>query len=459
MSAHGLLEKVYSQSPVWFQNIMISVYGYKLKKQRYGLIYNEHLAYLKDRDYGNFEEEKRMQNEEFLKLLHYAVKHSKFYREFYKNVDINSIRSVDDIDKLPILDKETLRKNIDDVYTINPQDGIASFTGGTTGKSLCVIFTREDNQKRMAVLDAFKYRHGFDNGKMKSARFNGKNIVPLGQKKDEYWRNNWPIKQRIYSSFYISQDKIPFYVKNLNEFKPEEIDGFVTSIYDVAKYMHEHGIEAQFAPKAIFPTSETVLPMHRQLLKEVFHCEVRDQYASSEGAPFIMECVCGNMHEDITTGVFEHIKTEHGTKLIVTSFTTYGTPLIRYDIGDNVLEHSSDYPCCTCGSSHPIVKAIDGRQADYLISEERGNINLGNLSNVIKELPNCVKNIQFVQNSLSKIDIYIVVDPLQYKNEFDELILKEMQYRFGNKMKFQIHKVEVIEREKSGKYRLIKNNI
>lgn len=452
------LKLVYSIAPLWFQNVMISAYGYKLKKQRYGKLYQEYLNYLKNRDYSDLEREKQIQNEEFVKLLHYAMAHSKFYQRFYKDIDIDSIKSVDDIEKLPILDKETLRKNIQDIYTINPKDGIMSFTGGTTGKSLRVVFTHEDNQKRMAILDAFKYRHGFENGKMKAARFNGKNIIPLRQKKKVYWRDNIAIQQRIYSSFYISPDNIPYYVANLNAYKPTEIDGFVTSIYDIAKYMKDNNIKAEFTPKAIFPTSETVLPIHRQVLEEVFHCPVCDQYASSEGAPFITECTCGSMHEDVTTGVFEHIKTEQGTKLIVTSFTTYGTPLIRYDIEDNVIEyHPKHY--CSCSISHPIIRAIDGRKADYLVSKERGNINLGNLSNVIKELPNCIKNIQFVQNSLERIDINIVVDKDLYKSEYDIQIIKEMTYRFGENMSFGVNQVDRIEREKSGKYRLIKNDL
>lgn len=458
MILHFWITIIYQVSPIWLQNIMISVYGYKLKKLRYGKIYYRYLEYLKQKDYSDSEKEKQIQNEEFIKLLHYTVAHSKFYRKFYQDIDIDSIKSVDDISKLPILDKETLRTNIQDVFTINPKEGSVGHTGGTTGKSLSVVYTKEDVQKRMAYLDAFKYKHGFENMKMKSARFNGKNIIPLKQKKKCFWRDNWSIKQRIYSSFYLSQENLPYYVADLNKYKPVAIDGFATSIYEIAKYMKEHNIKAEFSPVAVFPTSETVLPIHREVISEVFGCPVRDQYGSSEGAPGIIECVCGHMHECIDTGVFEHIDTPMGKKLLVTSFTTYGTPLIRYEIGDNILENEDDSKC-ECGSVHPMIKAIDGRKADYLISQERGNINLGNLSNVIKDLPNCVKNIQFVQNTLSQIDIFIVVDEQHYMPEYDRLLQKEMIYRFGENMSFPIHRVHEISRAKSGKYQLIINNI
>lgn len=458
MANNKFYNNIYQKAPLWFQNILISAYGYKLINERYQNHYYEYLNYLKKKDFSQHEYEKEIQNTEFLKLFHFAINNSPFYKKFYKDVNIKEIKSINDIVKLPILDKETLRENITDVYTIPPSKGIVSFTGGTTGKSLQVVFTKEDNQKRMAYLDYFKWKHGFENGKMKAARFNGKNIIPLDQKEKIFWRKNYFNKQRIYSSFFITQENIPFYIENLNKYKPEEIDGFVTSIYEIAKFMKEKGIYADFTPKAVFPTSETVLPIHKETISEIFNCPVRDQYASSEGAPFITECTAGNMHENIDTGVFEHIKTEFGTKLIVTGFHTYGTPLIRYDIGDNILE-SEEKVICTCGCSHPIIKAIDGRKADYLFSEERGKINLGNLSNVIKELPNCIKNIQFIQNSLEQIDVYVVIDKKSFKPEYEKLIHQEMINRFGDKMKFPIYKVDKISREKSGKYSMIKNNI
>jgi phenylacetate-CoA ligase len=437
---------------------MISVYGYMLKKERYGKQYYGYIESMKNRDLSDINNEKEIQNNEFLRLLHYAVERSPFYKRFYRDVDLSQIKSLDDIGKLPILEKEILRQNIKDVFTINPLDGILYFTGGTTGKSLMVVHTKEDNQKRVAIIDSFKLRHGFENIKMKAARFSGKNIVPLGQKKKFFWRDNRPIKQRIYSTMYISQENIPYYVENLNRYKPEEIDGYPTSIFEIANYMKEHNIKTEFTPKAIFSTAETVLPVYRQVIEEVFGCPLRDQYSSNEGAPFITECICGQMHEDITTGVFEHIKTENGIKLIVTSFFTYGTPLIRYDIGDNIIECDTQIKC-NCGCSHPIVKGIEGRKSDFLISEDRGNVTLCSLSNVIKGLPNCVKNVQFVQNDLKQIDIYIVVDTGTYKPEYDDLITKKMTYRFGGKMMFPIHKVNEIAREKSGKYSFIKNNI
>ena len=227
-------------------------------------------------------------------------------------------------------------------------------------------------------------------------------------------------------------------------------------MYDIAKYMDDNHLEPTFTPKAIFPTSETVMPYHREMLEKVFKCKVRDQYASSEGAPFMIEFPDGYMHECLDTGVFEHIKTDTGTKLIVTSFTTHGTPLVRYDIGDNIFEcDETDTPDTSIG--FPAVKAIDGRKADYLVSLERGPISNANMSNVIKHLPNSLVNIQFIQDTLEHIRIKVVVDKSRYNMTDEKHIFDEMRIRFGDKMAFDIDYVDSIERTKGGKYRMIIN--
>ncbi|MBO5632416.1 MAG: phenylacetate--CoA ligase family protein [Aeriscardovia sp.] len=455
----GLKETLYELSPIWMQNYLISTYGQKLCRQRYGKVYHDELKRLKNRDFTNYEDQKNIQNATFLEFLSYAVENSPFYKEFYKGIDLSQIKTVDDITKLPILDKETLRENIEQVYTLPTNQGHKCITGGTTGKSLTVYFTSDDIQKRMAYLEWFKSLYGFDILKHTSARFNGKNIIPIGQKKKVYWRDNRCIRQRIYSSFFTSLENLPYYVHNLNEFKPQEMDGFVTSLYEVAKFMDDHGIKPTFKPMAIFPTSETVLQHHRDLLAKVFDCSVVDQYASSEGAPFIIQLPDGYMHECIDTGVFEHIKTDNGTKLVVTAFHTHGTPLIRYDIGDNIVEFEpAEMPENKYG--FPIIKAIDGRKADSLYSKERGHISIANLSNVVKNLPNSIKNIQFIQESIDHIHIKLVVDSSRYQQKKQEPhIIEEMYNRFGKNMTFSIQYVDEIKRTRGGKYRMIINKL
>jgi phenylacetate-CoA ligase len=448
-------QKIYDHSPIFFQNLMTSIYGYKLKKNRYGKYYKNHMKLLTELHTYSKEDLKSYQFNEFIKLVKYAKKNSIYYNNLYKDIDLDKFNTLEDIKSLPIITKDEIRENIDKIITIDKKKSIKQHTGGTTGKSMTVYNRVVDSQKRMAVLDFFKMKHGFLNIEMKKATFMGKHIVPPNQEKKIFWRFNKPINQMLYSSFHITEENMIYYIKSLNKFKPKAIDGFVSSIYDIANYIKRNNIKLEFQPLAIFPTSETITEHYRKTIEEVFSCKVRDQYASSEGAPFVWECVNGNLHYDITTGVIENI--EESKEILVTSFLNYGTPLIRYKIGDS-MEFMDETDECSCGFNSPLIKNIQGRKVDYLYSTEGAKINLGNISNIFKNIPNTIIKSQITQKSLNKLEIKIKVSDLFIEKDKLKLI-DEVKHKFGKNMEVKISVVKEIPREKSGKYQFIKNEI
>ena len=453
----GLLERVYDKSPIFLQNIMVSISGYQRNKTRYGKTYYEYRSFLSSFDKLSLNEKLDYQEKKLVKFIKYANENSKFYNDLYKNIDLDKIQSIQDLKKLPIVDKEMLRKNITEVFTLPSKGAVEGHTGGTTGKSLVVLMTPEDMMRRMAVLDHFKSRVGFEHLKMKRATFNGKHIIPPQQKKKVFWRYNAACKQMIYSSFHITEENMGSYVNNLNNFKPQAIDGFFMSICDIANYIERHDIKLEFQPIAIFPTSETLTNSGRELLERVFKCKVYDQYASSEGAPFVTECKKQVLHIELATGVFEKL-TEDNDEILVTSFTTHGTPLIRYRIGDS-MKIDTESAKCSCGNEAPIVKEIQGRKLDFLYTSKGAKINGGNIANLFKNMPNALVRAQTIQDQMDEVRILLEVDKRLYKKEYDELLKDEFEHKFGSDTKIIIEHVDEIPREKSGKFRMIKNNI
>ena len=451
----GKLEKIYEKSPIFIQNLMVSINGFFNYFERYGKAYKEYYKELKELDKLKLEEKIEYQNKELVKFINYAYNNSKFYHELYKDINISEIKTVEDLKKLPIVTKEMIRNNINEVVTIERKNAVEGHTGGTTGKSLVVLYTKEDMMKRMAILDYFKEKVGFKNNKMKRATFNGKHIVPQTQNKKVFWRYNLFNKQMIFSSFHLMEENYKYYVECLNKFKPQAIDGFFTSMCDVAKYIERNNLKLDFQPLAIFPTSETLSDEGVKLLERVFKCNVYNQYASSEGAPLITECKCRKLHMNMLDGIFEF--KENSDEILITSFTTYGTPLIRYEIGDSII--LSDNQNCKCGNETVIVDKIEGRSRDFLYATNGCKINSGNVSNIFKNVPNAVVKVQIVQEELKKIIIKLVIDKKQYKKDYEGLIISEAKAKLGNDMEVKLDIVDNIEREKSGKYRMIINNV
>lgn len=448
------LQRIYDRAPVPVQHLMVTVSGYQRNLSRYGREYWQHRRWLEDFDSWPLDRKLDYQREELVRFVGKAAKDSRFYKSLYSGVELSDIQSIGDLKRLPVVDKEMLRANIDSVFTVPRRGAVEGHTGGTTGKSLVILWTTQDKMRQMAMLDNFKHRVGFEHRKMRRATFNGKHIVPPNSRANVFWRYNASCKQMIYSTFHLTEENLGRYVEGLNQFKPHALDGFFTSMLDVANYIERHGIELEFKPVGIFPTSETVTDAGREVLERVFQAKVYNQYASSEGAPFVTECVAGSLHVELASGVFEG--TDDG-EVLVTSFITHATPLIRYAIGDSMV--FSDRTSCACGVESQVVDSISGRKDDFLYRADGAKINAGNVANLFKNMPNALIRAQALQDSKDEVRILLEVDPARYSPEFDTLLREEFTHKFGNETSLVIEHVDEIPRESSGKYRMIKNSV
>lgn len=448
-------EEIYRRSPAFIQELMVSLFNILAYRERYTNRYKDILKRYKLNRNLSLQDLKKFQRNRFYQFLKYTKAKSDFYKD-YPLVDI------DNIDQLPILTKEDVRNNINRFFTISKKEGIVSKTGGTTGKSLEILFSKEGNNERFAALDYFRGWYGYKFGK-KTAWFSGKSLLTERDIiKNRFWKSDVVFNVRYYSTFHIKEEYLKYYVEDLIKYKPEYLSGFPSTILEIAKYGLEHGyIFPEDTVKAIFPTAETVTLEMREVIEKFFHAKMYNQYSSSEGAPFIFECRNGNLHLELQSGVFEildanNLPTDSG-RLVVTSFFTQGTPLIRYDIGDSIVLDTSGRTC-DCGNNNPLVKEILGRIDDYIYSMENGKINLGNISNTLKDIKGVIR-FQVVQDSLDELIVFLVVEKSIFDEKMKHKLTQNWRDRVGDKMKIELKTVEDIPVEQSGKYRMVKNNI
>lgn len=444
-----MLEYIYNHSPIFFQNIMVSVKGKQFIKQRYTNHYYEELRTLRKNKNKYMLQEKRLND-----FIFYLKNNSKYYKKLLINLDLPV--TIQDLKKLPILEKQTINQNIFNIVTTD-KDLIKMQTGGSTGVGMIFYSTPYDMSRKFAYLDYFKESHGVYKG-MRRASIGGKAIIPNNQKRKIYWRYNKPLNQMLFSAYHADGENLHYYIKQLNKFKPESIDGFTTVIHRIAKYINDNKIELKFKPIAIFPTAEALTDEMKYDIENAFKCPVRNQYASSEGAPFITENIHGELEINPESGVFEfqHIQ-DNIYELIVTGFYTTTTPLLRYRIGDSV-ELYDELPTNYTQKDIKIKKII-GRNNDFLLSNERGIVTNINLSTVIRDAGSLVKHSQFVQNKLDEIDVYLVTEDKVNKEKLEKLLVSKLKIRFGNSTTYKFHYVEEIEKTSGGKTRFTINNI
>ncbi|MFW6597658.1 phenylacetate--CoA ligase family protein [Propionibacteriaceae bacterium Y2011] len=447
------LERVYDAAPVAVQNLMTSVKGWQIAWQRYGEVYREHRRWLTEFDKLSYEQKREHQDLALARFVSHAYARSRYYRRIYDEagVDVADVRSVTDLPRLPTVDKEDIRAHADEVQV---GEGVGRtvivHTGGTTGKSLEVTQSETDIQRRMAILDHFKHRVGFEHRRMRRASFGGRHIIPPSQRGGPYTRYNHACRQLLLSPFHVSDRTGDSYLDDLNRFRPDSLDGFPSSMLGLARHMLANDIRLAHPMTGIFPTAETLTDPDRELLTEAFGAKVFNQYASSEGAPFITECRAGRLHVEMSTGVFEFTDDE----IFVTSFTTHATPLIRYRIGDRATL-SSDRTC-ECGNESEMVDEISGRGSQFLYRTDGSKVYSPNLANLLKNVPNAIVEAQLQQHRVGQVDLYVVVDQT-FKDSDDDILRDEFAHKFDTASTVTIHHVDTIPSETSGKRLFVKN--
>lgn len=446
----SLKQKLFSKAPYLIQNSAITLFNTYQYKLRHGGKYKDLRSYYAQADSLNesqlFSEIEAKKNSFF----NYVKTHSEWYKSY----------NFEHFSSLPILEKTDIINNLSKIKTVSEKEGLVSLTGGTTGASMKVIYTKSDMQERFAILDHFRAQHGYELGK-RTAWFSGKNLITEADiNKGICSHYDFINKIHFYSTFHINSSNFDVYWNSLNRFSPEFIVGFPSSVYEICQIADNRGLRLNKKVKAFFPTAETVLPKHREVISRVLGCKLVDQYASSEGAPFILECKQGNLHIHPLTGIFEVVDknmqpSEEG-EILVTSFTTHGTPLVRYRIGDSIkLASSESY--CSCGSLFPLVQNIEGRSTDYILSPTKGKVNLGNISNSTKDVKGIIK-FQVLQSEMNNVDVLIVANEA-FDTSQKKKFTQALRDRFGSEMALNLTIVDDIPTEKSGKFRIVKNSL
>jgi phenylacetate-CoA ligase len=451
------LFKAFKLCPIQVQDLAVTLVNTKSYITRRSGVYKYYRDYYArwenaTKDELNFEANRRLQV-----FIEYAAKNSKWYSSLIKVNITNS----ECLASIPILEKKDIVQNLSQMTTISRKKGIINKTGGTTGTSMQTVYKKSDIQERFAVLDNFRSQHGYELGE-RTAWFSGKNIITEEDiSKGICSHYDFINKIRFYSTFHINTDNFNVYWASLNKFKPKFIVGFPSSVYEICKIADEQGLKLHYKAQVYFPNAETLLPNYREVISRVLGCRIIDQYSSSEGAPFIFECAERSLHIHPLTGIFEVVdesmQPASEGEVLVTFFTTEGTPLIRYRIGDRLITDTSGEDC-TCGSQFPRVNKIEGRSNDYIYSIDKGRVNSNLITVFTKDIPGLIC-LQLIQNSLNQLNINIVSNSQKYTTSSEKKLISSLRDLVGSQIEINIAYVEEIPREKSGKFRMVKNNL
>lgn len=454
----SLTQYIYNNSPIFLQNIACSLIGLKERKIRLGGNFSQYYELLKETEWFSEEEIINYKNIKLQEIIKYSFNNVPYYRDLFikHNLTPNDIKTVEDLCKIPILDKEIVREQF---YNLKSKafnrKVIHSHTSGSTGKSLQFIIPVDAIQYRWALW--FRHKSRFDVLPTdKYATFTGKVAIPINQLYPPFWRENKSMNQTIFTMHHISKEKVPYIVERLNEGGFSYYTGYPSIIYSLAEIIKELDLKIINPPKIIITGAEALLKNHVKLISEVFSCPVTDQYGFSEACGNASRCEYGYFHEDFEYGILEcnnPTYNKDGTKtgeILATGFTNFAMPFIRYRVGDTATWIKKE---CKCGRKSDVILEINGRSEDFILTPE-GNKIL-RFDYIFKDTLN-VAEAQVTQKKLGEIIIRIIRRS-GYSEKDENIIIKEVHDKISPKLIVNFEYPSEIEREDSGKFRAVKS--
>lgn len=453
---------IYEAVPVWGQNLLLTGFGTLLDRERYGGRYAEYRDLLTRTERWSLAELHAYQDERIRDVVAHAYENVPFYRRRFEERRLvpTDIRNRADLAKLPLLTKDDIRNNFDDLRARNiPARAMKTgHTSGTTGTPLTVGYDSATIWMTYAVFDRH-YRWagchmGRDGNRVAVAR--GNVIVPLQQQKPPFWRFNRRHRQMLLSSFHLSKANLPAYFDALGAFRPDVMDGYPSTLYVLAKYLQGRG--ETFPVKAAITSSETLHDFQREVIEERFECRVFDYYALAERAAFSGECDRHEGHhlsmEYAATEVIDThgVPVANGTigRLAGTTLHNFAMPLIRYATSDMTAVRPQP---CSCGRGLELMEDVTTKAEDMLTLADGRLISSSVLTHPFKPLDS-IEGSQIVQTAPNAVTVRIVPGP-GYSDHLTQHLIRELQARLGAGVHIEVTMVDHLETQPNGKFKWV----
>lgn len=266
------------------------------------------------------------------------------------------------------------------------------------------------------------------------------------------------------NAFGLNEDVLVAHLHRLEKKRPAYIYGYTTIVAELARKAAELKLGPIPGLKAVVTTAEPLSSGQRQIIEQGFGVRCHDEYGCTEVGSIAHECEQGSLHLMADNLIVETLDREgkpvfgEEGELVITDLANRVTPVIRYRVGDYGVISKSP---CKCGRGLPVLSSVYGRVEDLVIGPDGFQHAPALIAYIVDEIHekwSCVKQYQVVQESPEIFSLNMVpvdsskIKPEEVTSHFQSLLRERVHPEVVGK----IDLVANIDREPSGKYRLVK---
>ena len=395
-------------------------------------------------------------------FLTHLVSTVDFYQALFRDLNLlpGDIRTVEDLQRLPLLDKATMRRNLDRMLSSRAQRVTKSATGGSSGEPLIFYLGPTRIASDVAARCRAESWFGVGVGDPEIVVWGS----PLEISKQDRARlfRDWIMRTRLLSAFEMSPATMDRYLDEIAHSRCRRIFGYPSSIALLCERARKTGRDfTRLGVRAVFVTAEYLWDHWRQIIAETFACPVANGYGGRESGFIAHECPAGSLHVTADRMVVEIVDAAgkalppgQSGEIVVTHLDTWEMPLLRYRTGDIAAWAGRT---CPCGSALPILDRLEGRKTDFIVAPD-GRIMHGlSLIYVLRETPGLAQ-FRIVQNSLTDFDVELV-----RVEGYDSGSEAQIRSGFGRRLRapvtVRIHYREAIPPLASGKFQFVVSHV